>query len=1010
MGDPVSVADELKDLAPAGHVYVGIDVYRATREVFEYREVEATATKGRDTPVRVFELLSEQERLHRARIGSERRVFSTLVGRDDELSRLRGALARLHDGHGAIVTVLADAGLGKSRLLAEVAASDEARDVAWCEGRSVSTWRHLSFHTIVDLCRSLVGIVDADDADQALGKLNTTIRRLLPESFDEALPFVAMLLGLPLDASAQARLEGLQGDAMEKLTLRSVTELLRARSHLEPLVIVLDDLQWADVSSIELLESLLRLCEEHPILFVPLFRPGFPTTSERVREQARGRHALRHLEIELRPLDAAGTRSMLDSLFRQEDLPRATRQLIQEKARGNPFYIEEVIRALVDEGAVEHVEGRFRATEKIGSVAIPGSIHELVMARVDGLAPAKRQLLQTASVIGGTFSVEVLAAVVEEGARVAEDVEELVHAEFLVRSERAPERECAFKHPLFQEVTYEGLLHTRREALHRRVGEAMERVFPEDMPGYAGMLAYHYGMGGVVDRAETFLFRAGAEAARAAAPSEALHFFEQASKLYLQLHQGGGDPAKRALLEKNIAQALYYRGRFVEAIDHFNLALRLLGDRVVERRLELGLRFAVNMAAVLVRLYGPGIDRFTAAPATDRQREIMELRYARAEATVTSQPTRHVFDSIDSLAFLQRVDPRSVPLAGKFFAGAAALFAFGGLSFGVSRRLSARAHALVRPGSLDEYLYERAMNFTCRVLEGDWADDHEIEPVLIAESVRNGQLWGPTTYLGLLGEKRIHRGDFASARACLEEIDGIWDLFQYDLAKTNHYYLNTLWLLEQGDLPKTIEAANAYYDENPEDLLHILALAAKGKAQTQLGDLDAAEETLRHAAAVVARSSPVPPFHASSYHRSRLLLDLAHLEHEGAERATKRVWARRARKSMRAALGSAAKVAWRRTEVLRLAGRCHGLLGHAGHALRFFDRSADVGERLGARPETARTYADAGRFLCDRARSGERFRGLDGAACMARARETFEQLGLGGDLERMAGSTSTHAP
>jgi tetratricopeptide (TPR) repeat protein len=262
----------------------------------------------------------------------------------------------------------------------------------------------------------------------------------------------------------------------------------------------------------------------------------------------------------------------------------------------------------------------------------------------------------------------------------------------------------------------------------------------------------------------------------------------------------------------------------------------------------------------------------------------------------------------------------------------------------------------------------------------------------------------------LLGEKRIHRGDFGSARACLEEIDRIWDLFQYDLAKTNHYYLNTLRLLEQGDLLQTIEAANAYYEENPEDLLHILALAAKAKAQTQLGDLDAAEETLRHAAAVVVRSSPVPPFHASSYHRSRLLLDLAHLEHDGTERAMRREWARRARKSMRAALRSAANVAWRRTEVLRLAGRCHWLLGRPAQAHRLFDRSADVGERLGARPETARTYAEAGRFLCERARRDERFRGLDGAACMARARVTFEQLGLTGDLERMAGSTSTHAP
>jgi len=315
----------------------------------------------------------------------------------------------------------------------------------------------------------------------------------------------------------------------------------------------------------------------------------------------------------------------------------------------------------------------------------------------------------------------------------------------------------------------------------------------------------------------------------------------------------------------------------------------------------------------------------------------------------------------------------------------------------------------VQPGSVDEYLYERAMNFIYRVLEGDWADDHEIEPALISESVRNGQLWGPTTYLGFLAEKRIHCGDFADARACLEEIDRIWDLFQYDLAKTNHYYLNTLQLLEQGDLTKTIEAADAYYEETPEDLLHILALAAKAKAETELGDLDAAENTLRHAAKVVKRSSPVPPFHASAYHRSRLLLDLALLAHARNDRSARVSWAGRARRSMRAALRSAANVAWRRTEVLRLAGRYHRLLGHHARAHRFLDRSADVGERLGTLPETARTYAEAARLLSERGRGDERFRGLDAAACMARARATFEQLGLGGDLERMAGSSTFDA-
>jgi tetratricopeptide (TPR) repeat protein len=131
---------------------------------------------------------------------------------------------------------------------------------------------------------------------------------------------------------------------------------------------------------------------------------------------------------------------------------------------------------------------------------------------------------------------------------------------------------------LIQEVAYEGLLQARREELHRAVGEAAERVLPLDLPGYAGMLAYHYSECRDAARAEEFLFRAGDEAARAAASGEALHFFEEASKRYLELHGGGGDPEKRALLEKSVARALYFRGRFVEAIDHFDRALELLGD------------------------------------------------------------------------------------------------------------------------------------------------------------------------------------------------------------------------------------------------------------------------------------------------------------------------------------------------------------------------------------------------------------------------------------------------
>lgn len=1002
MGDPVSISDELKDLAPSGQIYVGAEMWRATRDVFSYREVPPAPRKGGGVPLRVFELTSDQERLHRARIGTERRVFSALVGREHELAALRGAVAKLADGTGGIVAIVGAAGLGKSRLLREIATSPEAEAVVWCEGRSVATGRHLSFHAIVDLCRSLIGIEDGDDEAQALGKLDATVRGLLPDELEDVLPFLAALLGLPLDEARATRLAGLHGDAMEKLTLRSVSQLLRATSDDRPVVAVMDDLHWADQSSIELFESLLHLCEEHPILFVNVCRLGYATTSDRIRDYARKEHADRGFEIELKPLDASAARSMLNNLFHQDDLPRDTRQRIEEKAHGNPFYIEEVVRSLVDDGAVEYVEGRFRATDRITSVTIPDSIHEVVMARVDALDVAKRQLLQTVSVIGASFHIEVLAGIVEDVTRLAGDIESLLNAEFLVRSASARDAEYDFKHPLIQEVTYESLLHTRREILHRKVAETMERVFPADVAGYAGMLAYHYGKGGAGERAEEFLFRAGAEAARAAAPSEALHFFEEASKLYLAIHKDGGDPSKRALLERNIAEALYYRGRFLDAIDHFNVALRLLGDRVVEGRWQLVTSFARNLVAVLARLYLPTFSRRPAA-ATARQCEIMDLRYARAEVTVTAQPTRHLVDSMDTIAYLQRIDARTVPGAARFYAGAAALFAFGGISFDVARRLSKRARALVQPSAADDYIYERAMHFTYRVLEGDWSDEHEISGDRIVESVRNGQLWGPTTYLGLLAEKRLHRGDFAGTRACVTEIDRIWDLFQYDLAKTNFYYLHTLLPLEEGDYARASESADAYYDENPEDLLHILALSAKAKAATELGALDAAEETLGRCAEIMVRSAPVPPFHGSAYHRTRLLVDVVRLEAAvaaGDEAAVKR-WRAQARKSARTAQGSAAKVAWRRTEVLRLAARYRGLIGQHRRARRLFQRSLEYGEKLGARPELARTWATVGHWL---GRDGGTLRGLDGAAYVARARAAFEDLGLQTDLARLNAS------
>ena len=511
------------------------------------------------------------------------------------------------------------------------------------------------------------------------------------------------------------------------------------------------------------------------------------------------------------------------------------------------------------------------------------------------------------------------------------------------------------------------------------------------------MLAYHYGKGGDAERApRTFLFRAGAEAARAAAPSEALHFFEEASKLYLQLHGDGGDPRKRALLEKNIAQALYYRGR----VPRGGRALRpraRAARRPRRRRARWpgGLRFARNLSAVLARLYGP---RSGAGPPSRRTRaraiEIMELRYARAEATVTSQPTRHLFDSMDTLRRIVRLDARTIPSAGRNYAGSVGIFSYGGVSFGIGRRFLAQAEPLLegRPEAPD-YLYYRCMRFIHHFLEGDWSEAHEVPEDVLDEHVRAGHLWEAAAYLGLLGEKRIRCGDFAGFQHVLRRNDELADGFGYQDARLGGMGDQVYLLLEQGRFQEAVAAADAYQEESPQALLHVLALGARAEAQVRAGALAEAARTLARGEAVLAAMGlgQAIPYHASFFHTARYLFDVTTLEGASAPRGN-------LRGSRSRALGAVAKVASRRPQVYRLAGREAWLRGGAAAAARWWARALAEAERLGARPELARTLHEIAIRLPDQQRGPD---GRTGGECFAAATVLYRQLHLDGDLARL---------
>lgn len=966
MGDHVDRAYALTDLASAGEILVDGETRRQVQSVFEIEScppVEAPAGRRLEP----FRLRSNRVRLHRAKLGSERRVFSKLVGRSAELEEMRKRVGALARGEGGVISLLAEAGLGKSRLVAELRDSPEAQEVLWLEGRSISNGRNLSFHPFADLCRGWAGIGDEDDELQAIDRIARAVLDIMPpDEAEELLPFLKTLLGLPTSPAERERLEIVQGDMLERLVRRASVRLVTRMSEHRPLVMVLDDLHWADLSSIELFEGLLPLARDGLVLFLDVFRPGFSETSDRILSRVRAELADRHVEIALRPLDGGAARELVRNVFGSGDVPHATRRMIEEKARGNPFYIEEVVRALLDAGAVEWRGDALHATQSLDDFEIPSSVQDVIMARVDRLDLGRRRVLQIASVIGGSFHASILKPLCPSDQNLEDALDALLASEFIVPDDRGPGAEFAFKHPLIQEVTYGGLLEKNRRDLHLQVGEAIEVHMSADSPGIESMLAYHFTMGRDAQRAEVHLFRAGEEAARSAASGEALHFFREASRLYLDTHGEQADPGKRALLARNIARALFHRGQLIEAEASFNDAIGLLGQPVPRTQAALAARLASRLLPMGARLYLG--DRLPLRrPASDKDREVVALMLERGMCEITANPTRFVLDSLDTLATALRVDPTTLPTATRVLAGASMIFAYGGISFGLSRRLLDMARERVEEADLQGAVMYGVTNFIHHVFEGDWSDRHELDEALLRQAIDHGLVWDALTYLGFHAERFIGRGEFENARRRIGLVRELWERFDHDLGRSTFHALSAYLALEEGRYEDAITATQTYYDENPEPLLHLLALGGKARSQVRLGRLDAAEATLKRCDTIIGElgRSQVPPYQRSFVLRAQAALDVARLEEAVVNRDARAVRARRrrARRTLRSARGVASLCALRRIEIWRLQGTLAWLEGSPKRATRRWQEALAEAERLGARPEAARTHLEIARRL-----------------------------------------------
>jgi class 3 adenylate cyclase/tetratricopeptide (TPR) repeat protein len=604
VGDTTNLASRVQGLAEPGWAYATAATHELVADGFDWEPLGERRVKGRQEAVTVYRTSG-----HRApgmstdtRSAKAMNVHSPLVGREAELATLGSAIeAASSTGTGRIVAIIGEPGLGKSRLLLEARGEAESSNVLWLEGRALSFGQTLSYWPFLDLIRRWLGVTEETPSTDVYAALRTRLGAMIGAEADDLLPYLATMLGLTVEPALEDRVRFLDGQAMGLQIFRSARRFVERLAADRTVVLVFEDLHWADASTTELLEHLLPLTRSVPLVLIGTSRPDRQTAAARLAEVAARDHPERYDEIRLRPLAQGADEALVAHLLDGAGAADLRRRVIA-RAEGNPYFAEEVVRSLISSGAVvrDETSGGWRSTDRAEAISIPGTVQGVIVARVDRLDDDVKQVLKVASVIGRAFLYRVLDAVDDAGVALDHHLAGLQQLELIRERRRQPELEFLFSHALVQEATYDSILVDRRRRLHLAVATAIESLFPDRLDEFAGILAHHFTAAEEWDRAQHYLFRAGDQAGRLAGDTEALARYRQAIDVYAKVYGDRWDPFERAVLERKVGEAVFGRGDFDTALEHFTRALGLLGAPY-PRRQELRRRIGAELARQMLR-------------------------------------------------------------------------------------------------------------------------------------------------------------------------------------------------------------------------------------------------------------------------------------------------------------------------------------------------------------------------------------------------------------------------
>ena len=547
-GDTINLAARFCGLANQGEIVVGLDTCLQAEGHFTFAALDPTEVKGKAEPVqayRVESLREEPRKVHRLQ-----GLRADLIGRDLQMAELVEAVEKLRRGEGSVIAISGDAGTGKSRLIEEFKAALDLDEIQWREGHAYSYSQNIPYFPLIDLLNRAFNIEESDSPEELRQKVELGIEQLIGRK-DDIVTYIGSLYAFDYSEIEDVDLQ------LRKSKLRhAIQTVFSALVQRAPTVICLEDLHWADPSSLELLRFIL-LEQQNPSLFLCLFRPPFKLLTSQERTVL----GESYQEIRLHDLSASEARNMVKSLLRTETVPLELQHYVEEKAEGNPFYLEEVINALIELEKLIRDDGGWSFAEDFTEADVSPSIHGVIASRLDLLQKEEKRILQEASVIGRVFLYMILKRITELKDHIDRCIGGLQGLDFIRMKSLQPDPEYMFKHAMTQEAVYNGLLKRERQAIHEQIGLVMEQLFHDRLSEHSESLAFHFKRGQSPVKAVNYLIESGEKSINMYAVHESHEYFAEAYDLLINTSDDS-EQQKILLIDLLIkwASVFYYRG------------------------------------------------------------------------------------------------------------------------------------------------------------------------------------------------------------------------------------------------------------------------------------------------------------------------------------------------------------------------------------------------------------------------------------------------------------------